>query len=182
MTKWSKQWITTLSAVAVLIIVGPYIHDRFLLLRFNLAIADIYETNISSVRFKPHVDRDFVTISDPTVLSQIKEWLGTSKTPKLFYSYPPTSCPLEITLANGNVHHFQMSPTGLTATYIVELDPDRSFSRQSQFSYTMLSHEGYFRLLSEQPFTPYLIATNQFDPATPKPFFMHSRKDEAGAR
>ncbi|WP_218933665.1 hypothetical protein [Rubripirellula lacrimiformis] len=74
-----------------------------------------------------------------------------------------------------------MSPTGLTATYIAELDADRSFERQRQLSYIVLSHDGYYRLLPEQPFTPYLRATNQLDPAVPKPFFMYSREDDVGS-
>ena len=182
MTKRSRRWIATLGAIVALIILAPTIFDRLLLFRFNHAIADVRDADISSVRFKPHVDREFVTISDPKVLRRIQEWLGTSHAPKAFYSYPPTSCPLEITLASGNVERFDISPTGLTATYIVELDADRSFERQRQFSYIMLSYDGFFRLLSDQPFTPYLRATNQLEPAVPKPFFMYSREDDAGSR
>ncbi|TWU05415.1 hypothetical protein [Allorhodopirellula heiligendammensis] len=180
MTKRARQWIATLGAIVALIVLGPTIFDRFLLFRFNHAIADVRDANISSVRFKPHVDREFVTISEPKVLSRIQGWLGTSRTPKAFYSYPPTTCPLEITLTNGNVERFDISPTGLTTTYIAELDADRSFARERQFSYIMLSYDGYYRLLSDQPFTPYLRATDQLDPAAPKPFFMYSHEDDIG--
>ena len=76
MTKRSRHWIATLGAIVALIILGPTIFDRFLLFRFNRAIADVRDSNISSVRFKPHVDREFVNISDPKVLGQIQEWLA----------------------------------------------------------------------------------------------------------
>ncbi len=176
MTARRQRWVAILCITVVIAVLTPTVIDRLLLIRFNRAISAVRETSITSVRFKPHVDREFVTISDPRVLGQIQEWLGRSKTPKAFYSYPPTTCPLEITLANGNVERFEISPTGLTAAYIVENDI-RSFERQRRISYAMLSYRGYDRLLADQPFTPYLISTNQLDPAVPHPVLMYSRRD-----
>ncbi|KAA1256798.1 hypothetical protein LF1_52500 [Rubripirellula obstinata] len=172
-SKTTRRWIGAVTALAALAFLTPVIVDHLLRYRFNYAIATLTQGSIASIRFKPHTDREFVTISDPKVLRRIQEWLRTSNAPKAFYSYPPTSCPLEITLDNGNVEQFNISPTGMTATYIVELDADRAFERQRHFSYAMLSYNGYYRIITDQPFTPYLRDTNQLDPAVPKPLFMY---------
>ncbi len=129
MTARRQRWVAILCITVVIAVLTPTVIDRLLLIRFNRAISAVRETSITSVSFKPHVDREFVKISDPRVLGQIQKWLGRSKTPRAFYSYPPTTCPLEITLANGSFELFEISPTGLTAAYFVENDI-RSFERQ----------------------------------------------------
>lgn len=167
MRKPSRRWVTMIGAGFALAVVAPTILDGLLRVRFNSSIADVRDGDITSIRFKPHVDREFVTISDPKVIRRIQDWFGTSQTPKTFYSYPPTTCPLEVTLANGGVERFDISPTGLTATCIVELDANGSFERQHQLSYVMLSYNGQYRLVSNQPLTPFLLATNQLGPVVP---------------
>lgn len=156
-------------------ILGPIFFDRVLLFRFNRAVANVRNSEIASIRFRPHVDREFVTISDAEVIRTIQDRLGTSKTPKILYSYPPTSCLLEIELTDGTVEVFNISPTGMPATYVVELDAEGLFEQKHQLSYVMLSYNGFYRLLPDQPFSPYLRVTDQFAPSSPKPYFMYGR-------
>lgn len=110
-------------------------------------IAQALAGKLLCVSFKPHVDREPVTITDVTQISKIHGAILAGN-PVPIGSYPATTCSLTFNFEDGKTETLQISPTGITSRNFFNQEP-KTFHG---LSYVMIKWRGYFRRCDSQPF------------------------------
>lgn len=117
------------------------------------------EGDLQSVSFKPHVDREWITVTDPQEMNDCREAVATARQPSSIVSYPPATCPLIFEFKDGRRVDLMMSPIGMCQSSIFQ-----NASTFEPMSYVMLSWDGYFRGADSEAFVSVLRKRNHLIP------------------
>jgi hypothetical protein len=129
----------------------PLLRDRY-----RPAVEAELRGELRQVNFRPHIDREWVNVTDPAVLGTIRAAVSGARGMSVA-SLPPASCNLQFVFADGRVVYMMVSPTGMTDRNVLGEDA-ASFK---PLGYVTLEWNGYHRVTEAQPFMDELRRQNR---------------------
>jgi hypothetical protein len=115
--------------------------------RYRRDIEPALAGDLWQIRFRPHVDREYVAVTDPEELTAIRSAVVAAR-PAPLGSYPEATCHLEFVYAGGRVVKMRISATGMTATNFFRQDP----ASVKPLDYVTLRWDGHYRIADGRPF------------------------------
>jgi hypothetical protein len=140
-------------ALATVAVAASYVLLRD---RYRPGVEAALRGDLRQVNFRPHVDRAWVSVTDPAESSAIREAVLGARSLSVA-SRPPASCDLQFVFADGRVVDTRMSPTGMTARNFIREDP-ASFK---PLGYVILEWNGHQRGMDAKPFNDALRRRNR---------------------